>query len=293
MSENRNWVAATVFWLFLLFNIERIYEPINLASFVYVLSTLVGVTLIVCRPLRRLRFATVAAAMLGIFITSKCLLGYPIVRQTLILTLLEAACTIQTAYLCFRIGISMDEFAQSSKQMILASRTADVPDMRQAEPEMQRELGRARRYERPLTFLTIKPVLQEQSVANSQLLEQLRAEFWQHYLSGCIADTLLTQTKSDDLVARTDDGFVMVLPETDRVQAQGLIDRLKKLIGNRYQLSLECGTAAFPEDEITLLGLIETATNRQRLAQSRILPDADSDEHSQPTPSKSDMLINV
>ena len=46
MVHLRFWIAATLAWLLVFYNIERFHAPINLASFVYVLVAGIGVSLI-------------------------------------------------------------------------------------------------------------------------------------------------------------------------------------------------------------------------------------------------------
>ena len=55
MARLRLWIAATLGWLLVFFNIERFHEPINLASFVYVLAAAVAMVTVAIARVRRSR----------------------------------------------------------------------------------------------------------------------------------------------------------------------------------------------------------------------------------------------
>ena len=46
MFRIRSWFTAIIGWLFLLYSVERIHEPINIASFVYVQAAVLAVAII-------------------------------------------------------------------------------------------------------------------------------------------------------------------------------------------------------------------------------------------------------
>jgi lipopolysaccharide/colanic/teichoic acid biosynthesis glycosyltransferase len=109
----------------------------------------------------------------------------------------------------------------------------------------EQELVRARRYERPLTLLSV-------AVQNARARPEPSPEL------DDVAAVLSTFLRQSDLLGRSNDGRLLVLlPETSRPDATGLIARLQAILPEGRRLLL--GTALFPDEEITWLGLTERA----------------------------------
>jgi lipopolysaccharide/colanic/teichoic acid biosynthesis glycosyltransferase len=109
----------------------------------------------------------------------------------------------------------------------------------------EQELVRARRYERPLTLLSV-------AVQNARARPEPSPELED------VAAVLSTFLRQSDLLGRSNDGRLLVLlPETSRPDATGLIARLQAILPEGRRLLL--GTALFPDEEITWLGLTERA----------------------------------
>jgi GGDEF domain-containing protein len=79
-----------------------------------------------------------------------------------------------------------------------------------------------------------------------------------------VADVLSQEVSHCDLIARRNDHFIMLLPETDREGANALARRLKETVEARLGLNLQAGTACFPEQEVTFTGLLERAELEMR-----------------------------
>ncbi len=261
MHNHRVWIAGTFVWLFTMFNIERICEPINLASFVYALATLGGVAMLVIRGLRELPLRWTAPACLLVFVVTKCALGYSVSLQTLPLTLIEAIAISGTLFLANRIGRHTDAFTATTAELMQTMQVRSVPELSDLEPAMQREMRRARRYERPLTVVTVRPQDPQSGPALEALVAQLEADLVNRYAQGRLAELLLGETKSNDLVAWDGSRFVVMLPETTREQAGQMLARVSRRIESMSDFRVETGMADFPSDEITWSGLLETAAN--------------------------------
>lgn len=261
MQNHRVWIAATFVWLFTLFNIERIYEPVNLASFVYALATLGSVSLLVLRPLRDLPLRWTASAALLTFFVTKCFVGYTVSFATLPITLVEAVAIAGTMFLAHRIGRHADAFTDTTAELLQTIRGRNIPALTDVEPDMQREMRRARRYERPLAIVTVRPRDPSLGAALHLLVAQLEQDLVNRYSRGRLAEVLLDETKSNDLVAWDGDQFVIMLPETDRNQAVQMLSRVTGRIESLLKFQVATGLADFPNDEITWAGLLESATH--------------------------------
>jgi hypothetical protein len=259
MQKHRVWVAITVTWLFVLFNIERLNDSINLASFVYVLTTLLGVTMLLCRPARNLPISLSIASALILFVTIKCLFANGITSANLHLTLAEAISIVLTTVLAVRIGRDTDLFTDAARQLMLLNLHRRVPNNQDAEPDMQREIHRARCYERPLSLVTLRPETAALPDTLSCLIHELRQELAEDYALGRIADLLMSETKNNDLLSYEHGQFVLLLPEANRNDAARLTARLRERIGELFDIRVETGIADFPNDELTYAGLLNRA----------------------------------
>lgn len=256
MQQNRIWIAATVGWLFLFFNVERIHEPLNLASFVYVLAACAGIVMLLMRPARQLPLYRSLPVALAAHLVVKCLLGYEIGASNLPVTLCESAAIAVTVWLTANIGRGTDRFAEATNQLLLMHRPRRVPGRHEAEPAFQREVRRARRYERPLSLITLRPTAESLDASLGSFVRQLEAELIERYAVGCLADLLTTETKANDLVAGDGAEFVLLLPETDRANAERMAARLRARCGEKLGLAIDVGVANFPQDELTFSGLL-------------------------------------
>jgi len=266
MQKHRVWVAITVTWLFVLFNIERLNESINLASFVYVLATLLGVTMLLCRPVRNLPISLSVASALVLFVTIKCLFANGITSANLHLTLVEAFSIVLTTFLAARLGRDTDSFSDAAKQLMLLNLHRRVPNNRDAEPGMQREIYRARCYERPLSLVTIRPETDALPDSLSCLIHELRQDLTADYALGRIAELLMSETKINDLLSYENGQFVLLLPEADRDAAAQLTTRLQGRIHEMFGIRIETGIADFPNDELTYSGLLHRAQPTEEIA---------------------------
>jgi GGDEF domain-containing protein len=90
-----------------------------------------------------------------------------------------------------------------------------------------------------------------------------------------VADVLSQEVSHCDLIARRGNHFIMLLPETDQEGAEALARRLKESVEARLGLTLQAGSACFPEQEVTFTGLLERAESQMRQGNLEAEPQAD------------------
>jgi hypothetical protein len=255
MESQRNWIAATLCWFFALFNVERIFPHVDIASFVYVLATVAGLSMLTLPMLRRERFAVTAVGFGLIWIVGKCMLGADINLAVLPIVLTEAFALTFSQYLCLRIAQNMEEFETKSTQMLDILRATSVPNLHDTESVFLEEIRRARRHERPLTFVSLTPG-EATSEALSELVQHLTNSLSREYMIGCLSRVLSTTTKSHDLTVRVGNRFLMLLPETDVKQARAMSRRIRPDIFEQLGVTVNADTYAFGVDEVTLTGVL-------------------------------------
>lgn len=210
---------------------------------------------------RRQPFGLTAACFGILWIVGKCVLGYSVDLKVLPISLVEVVSIIFSQYLCKKIAKRTDEFEIISAQLLDVLRAHSVAGILEAEPLLQEEIRRARRHERPLSFVWLKPG-EITSNALSELVRQLERWLSREYLTGCISRVLEQQTKSQDLAVRVGDQFLILLPETSAGQAQATARRLQEEIESQLGIPTEFATCAFGLDVLTLSSVLERMENQ-------------------------------
>jgi hypothetical protein len=114
------------------------------------------------------------------------------------------------------------------------------------------ELNRARRYQRPLSILTIAlPTAERSPLARRRVASDLAAS-----LSMCLR-------QSDLLGHQGASRLVAVLPETSGGDARLLRGRVHALLDPDVAGELKFGIASFPDEEVTWVGLEDLAVSRE------------------------------
>lgn len=256
MKSHREWTLAALCWFFLLFNIERLVESINLASFVYFVAFLAAATMLWSRRARSLSFGLTSANFVVLTLVGKAALGYSVSWDSLPMTALEAASVVFSQWIALKVAQNTDEFLVTSRQLLDVLRARSVADIRDAEPILLDEIRRARRHERPLTLVGLCPQ-QATPQALRELVEQLEVSLGKEYVIGCISEILDRTTKSHDLTVRVGDYLLMLLPETTAQQAEHAVNRLKVSISNAVGIDCTSQILEFGSDELTMTGILE------------------------------------
>lgn len=256
MRTHRIWTITTICWFFTLFNIERVFPQIDVASFVYGLCTLIGVSMLAFPSLRRQQFGLVTLVFGMLWILGRYWLGYAVTLDSLPIALVEAYSLIVSQYLCLKVAQNTEEFEVASGQMLDVLRATSIPDFKRSEGVMIEEIRRARRHERPLTFISLTPGNVRQS-ALAALVQKLTESLSKEYVVGSISRILKSDTKTHDLAVRVGDQILMLLPETSSQQAESMVTRIKTSIHQRLGVPMASEVYAFGVDEVTLSGVLD------------------------------------
>lgn len=256
MKTHRIWTIATLCWFFALFNVERVFPQVDIASFVYGLSALIGVSMLASPFLRRQKFGLIAACFGVIWITGKCMLGYGVDLSALPIALTEAYALVASQYLCLKVAQNTDEFVMTSRQMLEVLKATSVPILQESEPALLEEIRRARRHERPLTFVSLTPGAVTSDVL-AELVQKVTESLSKEYVVGGISRILKKETKSHDLAVRVGDQILMLLPETDAGQAEAMSKRIQSAVAEKLRIPIATEAFAFGTDELTLSGVLD------------------------------------
>ncbi len=126
------------------------------------------------------------------------------------------------------------------------------------------ELGRSRRYHRPLSLIFVNAVPKSKEAANDLLqslqrdmLSRLSTARTGHAISDCIRQT--------DILIRDNFGRYMILcPETGPENVQFLSKRIIETVELQTGLAVQCGASSFPDEALNFEDLIRVARDRSK-----------------------------
>ncbi len=146
----------------------------------------------------------------------------------------------------------------------IAGHLALGPDAERALAELRseiaREIGRARRHERPFVVLSIAPhahalAAESEGGGESRILAELARARW-------MIEVREVASRELHLYARavaTPDRVLCLVPETEPETVDALVARIRRSASQRLDLEVAIGAAAFPADALHAEGLVEAA----------------------------------
>lgn len=266
MAKLRIWIAATIAWMLIFFSIERFHEPLNLASFVYVLASVAAIVVVALQRRNSASLGFLLLSMLCLHLGLKATLGYQVFGTNLPITVTEACALLITVLLAQRIAACMDEFEEGATDVMTMHLGSRSSPFESGQADLYREIRRARQFKRRASVLAMTTDGTSTSVALNRLIEEVQHNALRRYIDARIGKLLSDQTKDCDIIAFNRDHFVVLLPEASLEHANRVSERLQQIAHETLGLRMQIGTATFPEQEVTLTGLLSRAENEMRSA---------------------------
>ncbi len=260
----RLWVAALIVWLFLFFNVERIHEPINIASFVYPFAAAAAILVVTARRLSRRSLAWIQVGLVAAFFGLKVGLGYGLLGPDLPVTITELFAIGVTVALATQIARTLAEVDRGAVELMSLNANHRASTFEVGQVDVYREVRRARKFKRPLTLVAVSPTGTSLEASVDRMMQSVQRETIARYAEALLAELLSDETHDCDIITACDDYFLMLLPETDRERADRVVKRVSAAADERLGLDLVSGVVTFPAEEVTLAGLLERAEHRMR-----------------------------
>lgn len=259
MTQLRWSLAMLLGWCCLLFNLERLLEPIDIASFVYVLCGLMAIAIVTMPVMRSAELVRLVGASLLLFVLLKLALRYEILGASLPLTVTEAVAIVVTVALAQRIARQAHRFEHTAAEVAALRWQTRPQSFDEGQTDMYRELRRARRCSRPLSVIALEPTSTSLNLSVDRLIEEVRREMVERYVEARLADAVQSEIHDGDQVASFDGRLIVMLSESDHEHAHATMQRLAQRVRRELGIELRLGAASFPDDEVTLTGLVERA----------------------------------
>lgn len=266
MAKFRMLLIVLAGWLILLFNLERPNilrggGSIDIASSVYVLAGIITVIMLMFPDLGKERFSFVAAPFLIAYAGIKIYISRNALIDSLFvyITITEIVTLLVTLWIGRNVSVAVASFEDAVENAVLDTSKLRVLSMVEGEEQINHELFRARRFDRPVSILYLRnsalPSL------NRTFSEQfdLETAFRRRYLLHRIAQLVEAMTYRSDVIAWHNDNLVLCLPETTRDNAVLFAKQLHSMLAIRLNLDLRIGLAVFPDDALIFTDLIDVA----------------------------------
>jgi hypothetical protein len=254
MSKQRYWVAASIIWLLFYLGIPEASNAITLHAWLYPLLGFIVLVELLTNTHSKYRFGISIIVSYLAFLTISKLSTSNIVA---ISSLYEIAGLLITWGLIRKVKSNTQEFEDALEQIIVMNHSCNYEPEESVLKHMEREIRRARRFERPLSLVSIKPEYATMEVRIHEVLKTITRELASRYKKGKIAEILGNYSKSSDIVSFQDGEFLIMLPETTKDQSEIMLSRLSVLCKESLDIPVETGIASFPDEEITFAGLVE------------------------------------
>ncbi|MFV1963870.1 MAG: hypothetical protein ACC628_00495 [Pirellulaceae bacterium] len=264
MKRLRLACAAFVGWLFVLFDVERIHEPINIASFVYVIAAVIGVVIVWVKPLGSVSLRWLLTVPLATFFVIKLTGGHAFTGQAMPMMVVEICAITVTVAIAHQIAFRLYRLDKASVGMITDGPERQPVTLWAAQTALYREMRRARQHGRPLTALAVASAGHSVDSDEARVLRELERELLDKYTNARIAALLAAEAKDHGIVTHCNRHFVVLLPETDRLAADQVVRRLRSSVETTLGLKLKVGVSTFPDEEVTLVGMLQRAEASMR-----------------------------
>ncbi|WP_153558899.1 nucleotidyl cyclase domain-containing protein [Roseimaritima sediminicola] len=245
-------------WFFVFYNIERLFEPINLASFVYLLAPACGMVLLAVPRLYRMPPALFLPVALVAVVVLRSAFGYRLDGAAFSLAVTETVAVWITLWLSGHLARGLEEYRSAAATAIF-SHVMDCRPLAEVQSEIVREVRRARQYDRPIAVLTLQPVDQAASDTLDRFSNDFKEALLEQYVSARVARCVSEQLRQYDILTQSDDRLIALLPELSREEGLAMAAQLRTQMHAEIGIDLRVGISMFPEDEITAIGLIERA----------------------------------
>jgi GGDEF domain-containing protein len=264
-------VAMLIIWLFLFYNIERLSKPIDITGVAYTFVPIVAALTISVSRLRQVPLAVLLGVPIPVFLVLKAWVDPPVWGIEMPLTVTEICVIAITIILARWVSNGMDEFESAIAHITIGQIDTQVEPFSTGQAEMYREIRRARHYQRPLALLAVGVEEKSIQVVLDRMVQEVQQAMMKRYVLSDIAKTLCQKLEDYNVIAQTNNHFLILLPEVSSDQLAELASRLRQAVSEQLGATLQIGAASFPDDAVTFESLVDRAVGEMN---GKLKPDA-------------------
>jgi GGDEF domain-containing protein len=252
-------VIMLVIWLILFYSVERLSEPINISRIAYPFAPLMAVFIILVPRLHKAPLWALLVAPIPVFLALKAWKGYRVWGTAIPLTVTEICAIAVTTILAYWVSKGVSEFEHAIVHITIGQADELPVPFSTGQAEMYREVKRARHHQRPLALMAIGVEKESIQVALDRMVQEVQQVMMKRYVLSEVARTLCDELEDYNVIAQSNDHFLVLLPEVTPEGVGDLACRLRKAVYEQVGITLRLGTASFPKDTVTFESLVERA----------------------------------
>ena len=262
MVRLRVLIVVFSLWLTLLFNIERPdIIALNLSSIVYVLAAGFVIATLLLPDLSTMRLELLFGGT-GILYVFMRLLAFNDGSSLPVVILIEVVLLTATILLGRLISSVVTNFEHVFESVVTGAEDTRAHSMITGEDEMNTELFRARRFNRPVGFIYFRVEVLTQAHSRTDVLFNYEAILQRRYLRNRVSRIAEAALYMNALAVWYGDNVLVCLPESTPENTAAVEQRIKDLIWLSLNVKVPTGTANFPEDGFVLKDLVKKAIQR-------------------------------
>jgi len=286
MYQLRILIVIASVWLFFLFGLASSGAVgLDLSPAIYILIPPTVLLIFFFPDLGRWHWGTLALAVILGYLVINALLFREQGHLTWASVAVELTVLLVTVFLARATSVLVAKLEHVVESIVVDANKTRVLPIAEGEEVMNDELFRARRFDRPVTFmlLVLSDTAELRRIRSDRFYVQaaLQRAYFRARVSQ-LAESLLYRT---DPIAWYGDDLVVCLPETSREEAEKLAYELYDLIRITLNIRLPIGLSSFPADGLIYRDLVDAAA--RRLFRAEDLPAAGLVEPSVARPSAS------
>lgn len=270
MAKYRILLMVSLTWFTLLFNVERIdiagQPPLNLDSLLYLFVLSVILLTVTFPNMGKLNYAVAGASLLAGYVVTALLVRPGWADRSVVLILVECASLLITLFFMRKVSAALLDFEIAVETFVLGVNGSRLLSTTEGIDQINAELYRARRFERPLSIILIEiPVPGKEQQSGSTTVEtdfirwRISSVFKNRFMQVSIAKLLTTITYKGDLMVEYNENIVVCLPETGKHESRIFVQQFNTLAQAQLDLPVRVGSATFSEDGLVLERLLEVA----------------------------------
>jgi GGDEF domain-containing protein len=193
------------------------------------------------------------------FLPLRICAGYSPPGAALPLTVTEVCAVALTVVLAYGLNNSIRELEVAIVRIIVGPTTELTSSLSDGQDDMHRELRRARFFGRPLALMILGIEDGSLQVTLDRVIEEVQQALANHYILVQVSKILCDKLEDYNIIALQGNRFCILLPEMTPEMVHHLTNDIRRAVSEGVGISLQMGTASFPNDGTTFDSLMEKA----------------------------------
>ncbi len=239
----------------------------NISAFVYLLGIFIAATAIFLPIIKKIPTLIQIVFYLGIYVFIKWLINDNNMLSGILQRpdiFIETSMLAIMVVLAARFSRAILDAEESFEKFALANVGDRDKPIKEAMGDVEKEIFRSRRYNRPLSLLVIEPDPSSSKAAAEHLASDIRRSMVERYLYTSLGKILRKLMRRSDLIMEHPDKgqFIVLCPETPNSRFQDLARRIQSSAAEKLKISVALGSASFPEESLTFDELVQKAQSQ-------------------------------